>query len=73
MFSAVHRVYVYKSYGMQANLKVGHSCLPQCNCNYSPAVSHRKTQLNLCGAAEVGVLNTVPWLGGSEDDREGQT
>lgn len=42
MFSAVRHIYVYKSYGMQANLKVGHSCLTQCNRNYSPALSHRK-------------------------------
>lgn len=77
VFSAVRHIYVYKSYGMQANLKVGQSCLPQCNRNYSLALSHRKdpigtlvNRLNLCGAAEVEVLNRVPWMGGSEEDRD---
>ena len=37
MFSAVRHIY-YKSYGMQANLKVGHSWLPQRDRNYSPAL-----------------------------------
>lgn len=64
VFSAVCHIYVYKSYGMQANLKVGHSCLLQCNHNYLPAHSHRQTPLgflvnwlNLC---RVKVLNRVP-------------
>lgn len=77
MFSVACHIYVYKSYGMQANFKVGHSCLPQCNHNYSLALSQRKdpsgslvNRLNLCGAEEVEVLNVVPWMGGSEEDRD---
>lgn len=80
--NAVCHIHVYKSYGMQTNFKVGCSYLLQCNHNYSPALLQRKTllvrqqtgalvnRLNLCCAWKVTVLNRLPWLGGSEEDRD---
>lgn len=66
MFSAVRHIYVYKSYGTRANLKVGQSCLPKRDRNYSQALQHRETpselnRLNLGVAAEVEVPRTVAW------------
>lgn len=76
MLSAVRHICVYKSYGMRSNLKVGHSCLPQCSRNYSPSPLTQEDhfgvlvyRLNLRGAAEVEVLNRVPRTGGSEEDK----